>query len=97
MAKVKAIHTISRNLDDGQTTQELPPGTVFEADGQELEDLRAAGAVEDAADAPLSDLSAAGRSDAGLTPPATSTIIPGAVPADDVAAETPPAEEKPAG
>lgn len=95
MAKVRAKHTISRTLDDGQTTQELAPGTVFEADGEELEDLRAAGAVEDAGDAPLSDLSAAGRSDTGLTPPATSTVVPRAVPADDVAA-APPADEKPA-
>lgn len=99
MAKVKAIHTISRTLDDQQTTQELPVGTIFEAEGQELEDLRTAGAVEDADDEPLSDLSAVGRSDAAVAPPVTTTLIPDAVPADQVAAEpAPPArEEKPAG
>jgi hypothetical protein len=104
MAKVRAIHTIARTLDDQQTEAEFPVGTVFECEGQELEDLRKAGAVEDVGDdEPLSELSTVGRSDAALSPPATSTLIPGAVAGDKVAASqpvepqpVPPAEPPPA-
>jgi hypothetical protein len=87
MAKVVAVHTISRPLDDGQTTQELPPGTVFELEGQELDDLANAGAVKPADDLPLTDLSTFARSSGALSEPATSTIIPNAVPADKEAAK----------
>lgn len=86
MAKVKAVHTISRTLEDGQT-QELPVGTVFDLEGQELDDLASAGSVVPAEDESLTDLSTFARSDAALSPPATSTIIPGAVPADKEAAK----------
>jgi hypothetical protein len=76
MAKLIALHTISRLSEDGDSTQELPPGTVFEADGPELEDYRKAGAVADAADdEPLSDLAQFTRSDASLAEPAT-TLMP---------------------
>jgi hypothetical protein len=80
MAKLIALHTISRLSEDGDTTQELPPGTVFEADGPELEDYRKAGAVADASDdEPLSDLAQFSRSASALAEPAT-TLIPGAGP-----------------
>lgn len=94
MAKVIAVHTISRALDDGQTTQELPPGTVFDLEGQELDDLSSAGAVKPADDLPLSDLSAFARSGGALSEPATSTIIPSAVPADKEAAKPVPLPEE---
>lgn len=83
MTKLIALHTISRLADDGSSTQELPPGTVFEADGPELEDYRKAGAVADASDdEPLSDLTPYVRSNTASADSAT-TLMPTARPEED--------------